>query len=140
VTVVVVDTSVYVSALVFGGVPRATLHKALRPPYQLAVSREIEGELAETLNQKFGWPEERIASIDALLWTEALWCKPATVEAARDPNDNHVLGCALTAQAEFLITGDKDLLVLHPFGTIALVTPAQFLALHTVAREPGHDV
>jgi predicted nucleic acid-binding protein len=60
VTVVVVDTSVYVSALVFGGVPRATLHKALRPPYQLAVSREIEGELAETLKQKFGLVQNKV--------------------------------------------------------------------------------
>jgi hypothetical protein len=41
VIVVVADTSVYVSALVFGSVPRAALEKALKPPYHLAVSHEI---------------------------------------------------------------------------------------------------
>lgn len=135
--VVVADTSVYVSALVFGGVPRAALEKAQRPPFRLAVSYTIEDELTKTLGQKFAWSEERIANAGEILWAEALWCTPAAVEAARDPDDNHVLGCALTAQAEFLITGDKDLLALHPFRAIAVVTPAQFLTLHTAAWEPA---
>jgi predicted nucleic acid-binding protein len=50
---VVADTSVYVSALVFGGVPRAALEKALKPPYRLAVSHSIREELIETLRRKF---------------------------------------------------------------------------------------
>ena len=49
--IVVVDTSVYVSALVFGGVPRTALEKALKSPYQLAVSHEIREELVQTLQQ-----------------------------------------------------------------------------------------
>jgi len=39
--------------------------------------------------------------------------------------------------AEFRITGDKDLLALRPFRAIAVVTPAQFLTLHTAAWEPA---
>jgi predicted nucleic acid-binding protein len=40
-----------------------------------------------------------------------------------------VLGCALAASAKVLLTGDKDLLSLHPFRGIAILTPAAFLAM-----------
>ena len=135
--IVVVDTSVYVSALVFGGVPRTALEKALKPPYQLAVSEAIREELAQTLQQKFGWPQARIERVGAMLWAEAQWHVPSEVKASRDPNDNHVLGCAHAAEAEILVSGDKDLLVLHPFKTIAIVTPTQFVALESPSA--GHS-
>ena len=127
-TVVVVDTSVTVSALVFGGVPQAAIIKALRFPYRLAVSIALQEELVQTLTVKFGWPSARIAEACNHLWREALWCTPAPVHASRDPNDDHVLGCAVAAGAQILVTGDKDLLTLHPFGDVAIVTPAGFLA------------
>ena len=127
-TVIVADTSVTVSALVFGGVPQAALIKALRFPYRLAVSIELQGELVQTLSLKFDWPSARIAEACNRLWREALWCVPAPVQASRDPNDDHVLGCAIAAGAQVLITGDKDLLTLNPFRGVAIVTPAGFLA------------
>lgn len=127
-TVVVADTSVTVSALVFGGVPQAALIKALRFPYRLAVSAALQDELVQTLAVKFGWPSARIADVCNHLWWEALWCVPAPVQASRDPNDDHVLGCAVAAGAQILVTGDKDLLTLHPFGDVAILTPAGFLA------------
>ena len=127
-TVVVADTSVTVSALVFGGVPQAALIKALRFPYRLAVSVELQEELVQTLALKFGWPSARVAEACNHLWQEALWCVPAPVQVSRDPNDDHVLGCAIAAGAQILVTGDKDLLTLHPFRGVAIVTPAGFLA------------
>ena len=126
--VVVADTSVCVSALVFGGVPQAALIKALRFPYRIAVSTELRDELAQTLGLKFGWPDARIAEACKHLWTDALWCVPTAVQASRDPDDDHVLGCAVAAAAQVLVTGDKDLLTPHPFRGVAIVTPAGFLA------------
>lgn len=128
-TGVVVDTSAYVSALVFGGVPRTAIERAMQQPYSLATSNAIRAELVETLFTKFGWPQDRIEDAAATLWSEAQWYEPLAVLASRDPNDNHVLGCALAARAEIIITGDKDLLVLHPFNSIAVLTPAQFINL-----------
>jgi putative PIN family toxin of toxin-antitoxin system len=105
----------------------------------LAVSRELKDELAETLIRKFGWPEERVSAIAEVPWMEALSRQPVVVQAARDPEDNHVLGCALAARAEIIITGDKDLLALHPIENIAVVTPAQFLAMQVDTREDGNE-
>lgn len=128
-TVVVADTSVYVSALVFGGVPQAALIKALTVPFRVAVSHALRAELVETLERKFGWPSSRVAHACAHLWGGAIWCEPVAVQASRDPDDDHVLGCAIAASANVLVTGDKDLLLLHPFKGIAIVTPATFLAM-----------
>jgi putative PIN family toxin of toxin-antitoxin system len=128
VTVVVADTGIYVSALVFGGVPQTALIQILGPPFSIAVSKEIKAELKGTLTRKFGWPDERVAEACRHLWANALWCEPVAVQASRDPDDDHVLGCALAASAKVIVTGDKDLLTLHPFRGIAIVTPAAFLA------------
>ncbi len=127
-TVVVADTGIYVSALVFGGVPQTALIQILVPPFSLVVSEEIKAELTGTLTRKFGWPDVRVAEACRHLWVNAHWCKPAVVQASRDPDDDHVLGCALAGSATVIVTGDKDLLSLHPFRGIAIVRPAAFLA------------
>ena len=50
-----------------------------------------------------------------------------TVVACRDPKDDKFLSLALAAEAHFFITGDQDLLVLHPFHEVAIVSPAVFM-------------
>jgi len=62
------------------------------------------------------------------LWSSAHWIRPQrTVIGCTDPDDNHVLECALEAQASCIITGDRHLLVLHPYHGINILTPRQFL-------------
>jgi predicted nucleic acid-binding protein len=129
VTVVVIDTSVYVSALVFGGVPQAAVNRALDVPYRIAVSREIAEELVETLEVKFGWPSDRIGLACEYLWQSASWFEPVVVVASRDSDDDHVLGCAVASAAALIITGDKDLLSLRQFQGVVIVTPSTFLSM-----------
>jgi hypothetical protein len=86
-----------------------------------------------TLAEKFGWPLKRINRAGQHLWANALWCEPLSVRASRDPDDDHILGCALAAEAAVIVTGDKDLLALHPFRNTAIVTPARFLDLQVEA-------
>jgi len=50
-----------------------------------------------------------------------------TVLECRDPKDNKFLELAISGQATHVLTGDSDLLELHPFRGIAVVTPQQFL-------------
>ena len=44
---------------------------------------------------------------------------------SRDPDDDHVLACALAARTDFIVSGDKDLLVLGRYETVPIVTAAQ---------------
>ena len=57
----------------------------------------------------------------------AKWFTPAeSVDACRDPSDNKFLALAAACRADFLITGDNDLLILNPFGKTCILTLAEF--------------
>ena len=49
------------------------------------------------------------------------------VQACRDPEDDKFLDVALNGDAKAIITGDQDLLALHPFHGVSIVNPADFL-------------
>lgn len=50
-----------------------------------------------------------------------------TIRACRDPQDDKILELAVNGRAEIIITGDRDLLALHPFQGIQILSPAAFL-------------
>jgi uncharacterized protein len=130
---VVVDSNVFISALVFGGKPRRVLATADAGEFTLALSATIQEEVEEVLAEKFRWPPKRIHWACQPLWAIARLVKPSVrLQVADDPDDNDVLECALAAQASMIVTGDKDLLRLSPFRGIRILTPAQFL-------EQGHS-
>lgn len=52
-------------------------------------------------------------------------------QACRDPKDNKFLDVALCGEADAIITGDADLLVLHPHHGVDILSPAQFLTAHS---------
>ena len=54
-------------------------------------------------------------------------------QVCRDPKDDKFLDVAFSGQAQAIVTGDRDLLVLGTFHGIAILTPAQFLAAHPTA-------
>ncbi len=49
------------------------------------------------------------------------------IKACRDPNDDKYLELALNGNADYIITNDPDLLILHPFEKIPIITPKEFL-------------
>jgi predicted nucleic acid-binding protein len=52
-----------------------------------------------------------------------------TITACRDPQDDKVLEIAVAGKADAIVTGDEDLLALHPFEGIPIVGPAEFLSM-----------
>ena len=71
---------------------------------------------------------------DDLLAEYLPWCEPVTVDGpieipdCRDPHDRPFLELAISAGADALITGDKDLLVLAEASSVPIWTPAEFKA------------
>jgi len=51
------------------------------------------------------------------------------IDASRDPDDNRVLEAAIAGEADYIVTGDRDLLELGSYEGIRIVTPAEFVAL-----------
>lgn len=124
---VVVDTNVFVSGLLFGGNPGKILEAIKEKKLELVISPEIEVEILEKL-EKFGLAERQIKDWKQLLENTAIPIIPKRpVQASRDTKDNKFLAAAGEANAEFLVSGDKDLLVLGAFEKTAIVTPKQML-------------
>ncbi|PYP88283.1 MAG: hypothetical protein DMF61_06735 [Blastocatellia bacterium AA13] len=73
---VVLDSNIYVSALVFGGTPSVVLQLAEVGAFQLVVSEAIKAEVMETLTTKFGWSQERVEDVATHLWQSAQMVHP----------------------------------------------------------------
>lgn len=127
---VVLDTNVLISAIHFGGAPRQLLIHAIEGTYLLFISEDILTELSGILAKKFRYPLPMIQEIqDALLTQCSVVVPTQTVSIIRNqPGDNHILECARTARADYLVTGDKQhLLLLEKFRNTRIVSPAAFL-------------
>ena len=91
------------------------------------VFREIAEVLARPKFARILTHDRRRETLE-LLSAAALWVEPQTViEDCRDPKDNRYLELALAARATVIVSGDADLLVLHPWRTIRILRPAEFL-------------
>lgn len=135
---VVVDANVIVSAL-FGGTPRKAFLKALRT-CDVYISPEIRQELSCLLNElegKLDRPKiRRLRSIVSNLLSNSKEVIPAKkIELSRDKKDNAYLSLCLRVRADFLLTGDKDLLEipakkLKPSGLnrLKIVSPDMLLS------------
>jgi putative PIN family toxin of toxin-antitoxin system len=78
---------------------------------------------------KYIHEEERIQFLMMLLRESRLVRVTQVAEDCRDPKDNKYLELALDAQATCILSGDKDLRVLHPYHGIPILTPREFLDL-----------
>ncbi len=127
---IVVDTDVIISALLFGGNPQRVLEMVLTQTVRMAVSRKMPDEIAGVLQgRKFRYPDEVALGIVRELESISDLVAPVRrIEAiGADPYDSMVLKCAVTAHADYIVTGDAHLLELKEFEAIRIVTPAQFL-------------
>jgi putative PIN family toxin of toxin-antitoxin system len=127
---VVVDTNVFVSAaLKVGSLPaialrlverfHVLLQSAATEQQLLAVLARpyLASLIASTTNQ---WIAELLIMAERVAITDR-------IVACRDPTDDKFLELAVTGNADLILSGDKDLLALHPFRSIPVVTPAAFV-------------
>lgn len=129
---VVIDTNVIVSGLNFRGKPREILDLLRAGGVQLCISPFIMEELRVVLGEDFGWNGERISEVIEKLKDRAIVVEPqirVSIITGKD-DDNRILECAVTADAQFIISGDKrHLLPLKQYQRIRIVSPDEFLGL-----------
>ncbi len=128
---IVVDTNAFVSRLLLpGSVPAQAVGKAVRTA-RLVVSEPTMGELAEVLARPKFDPyvgiEDRRQFLRLLGRIAEMVPVIHTIQACRDPGDDKFLELAVNGEADIIVTGDTDLLDLHPFRKIPILTPAKYL-------------
>lgn len=129
---VVADTNVYVSAIVFGGTCEEILALARAGVVELYFSPAIQRELRLVLRDTFDWPESRVREALAEVNALASLIRPSIRLSGilSYEQDHRILECALAAEADFLVTGDKQhLQPLKTFRSIPIVSPREFLDL-----------
>ena len=129
---VVLDTNTLVSAIFWPrSISRRCLAGLARRQYALAVTEDVFDEYkAVAIDLQPRFPACNSAGALAWLRLKAVWVEPVPLgkPRSRDSKDDPFLACALSCRAKYLVSRDKDLLVLgKPFG-VEIVTPARFLA------------
>jgi putative PIN family toxin of toxin-antitoxin system len=96
--------------------------------HEIFLSTEILAELRKHLLGKFKMPGTRVQEIVSFLEKQVQLVEPTSVPAnsCRDPDDGPILGTAIAALADCLVTGDKDLLDLQAFQGIPILSPRAF--------------
>ncbi|GBO53861.1 hypothetical protein APA_1809 [Pseudanabaena sp. lw0831] len=92
-----------------------------------ATVRELEEILSRKKFEKYFSMEERIKFVAKFFADAEIIEIRETISVCRDRKDDKFLEVAVNGKADYLITGDRDLLVLHPFRDIQILTPADFL-------------
>ena len=133
---VVLDTNVFVSSLlVKAGLPAQILDAWRERRYLLIVSPAIIAETRATLDyprirRKYAITDEDVEQLVTLLERDALLVSgdaDAAGAIPEDPADEMVLACAVDAQADVIVSGDRHLLDLGSYRSIPILTVRQFL-------------
>jgi uncharacterized protein len=127
---VVFDTNIYISALACpAGNAEAAYLQAIRGRFDLYTSVAILTETAGVLQMKFDWEESRIRQAVQEISQVATVLRPRpTLHILKDEPDNRILECAIAAQAQWIVSGDRHLLTLRRHENCDIIALTDFLA------------
>ena len=130
---IVFDTNVLVSALMF---PRSVPRQAFNLAYSTgkilastATTLELEEVLSRKKFEKYFSMEERIQFVARFFADAEIIEIKEKITACRDRKDDKFLELAVNGKADYIITGDQDLLVLHPFQNIVIISVSDYLRI-----------
>lgn len=120
------DTNVLISAFLTRGLC-ADLMRLVLAEHQFMTGVFVVGELRRILFEKFEMPAKKISDITVFLSQKTLVPTPTKRfgVSVRDKDDQWVLSEALSSEADYLVTGDKDLLVLSRVRDLIIFNPRQ---------------
>lgn len=129
---IVLDTNILISALGWKGNPKEIFTRVIEKEFELVLSRKQLEEIKEVLNYpKFTFTEDQKTKFLSILLEIATIVETQdSIDVIKeDPDDNMILETALENDVEYIVTGDDHLLKLKNFGTIKIITAAEFIAL-----------
>ncbi len=118
------DTNVLVSAYTARGIS-ADLFRFILAHHELVTGEVNLTELRRVLRDRFRASKKLLDAVEAELRAATVVPKPAAPSAipVRDPDDQWVLASAIAAEADMLVTGDRDLLVVAEQAPLPIVDP-----------------
>lgn len=134
-SLVVLDTNVWISGIFFeGGTPAALLRAWRDERFEVVLTPEILGELEQKLREKStqftgdqALGEEWIAYVKA--FAQVVRASVVVEGVCRDRDDDKFLSAALSAKADYVVSGDHDLQVLEQYHDVEILSPRAFADL-----------
>ena len=125
---IVVDTNVLISGVFFGGFPRKILRASVEGRVRAYASMEILNEYQEIIREMVLRKQGNIdvSILNPLIRSMEIIEPASQIEICRDPDDDKFINCARDAHAMYIVSGDKDLLVIQQFENISIVTAKEF--------------
>ena len=124
---IILDANVIIAAFAAHGLCSSVLELCL-DRFDVVLSEEILKEVSVHLVDKIKLPAAQCESIITFLKKNCFisLIDNAVISSCRDKNDFHVLGLAQHSSADYIVTGDKDLLVLIRHNNTKIITPREF--------------
>ncbi len=128
---VIFDTNVLVAAFATEGLCSHLLKRANRGEFEIYVSPFILQEFQEKLKTKLSLSQKEIREIMALLKQLVKIVDPERQRIkipniCRDKDDDLVIACGLASKADYIVTGDRDLLEIKEYKAIKIINPRKF--------------
>ena len=124
---IVLDANVIIAAFAGRGLCESIMEVCLSE-HDIALSDGLLDEILRNLRHKIKLPPDVVEDIGALLREHSNFSIPLPLasDVCRDPDDIKILGLAVASNADYIVTGDKDLLVLKSFEGISILNPRSF--------------
>lgn len=125
----VLDTNVVMSAIFFGGDPRAIVRAAVSRRICLVATRAVVNEYREIAARLHEiYPDIAYRRPLAILESNLKMVRPATLsgKVCRDPDDDAIVSCALGGRAKIICSGDEDLLAMNGYRGLEVLKPREF--------------
>lgn len=126
----VVDTNVFVSAALKQASWPASVVRWIDRHGGLLKTAATESQAIDVLRRPYfasKMPPTYLEDVLRIFSAAEAVIVQETITACRDPTDDKFLELAVAGRADMIVTGDRDLLVLHPFRRIPIVDPAAFV-------------
>jgi len=124
---IVLDANVVVAAFASRGLCESIFELCLHS-HEIVLCEKLLDEILRNLRQKIKLPTGIVKDIGKFLREHADIVTPVPLARSlcRDPDDVKILGLAVAANVDCIVTGDKDLLILERFQGIPILTPRSF--------------
>jgi uncharacterized protein len=131
----VLDTNLVISAALLDTSSARRVFETALSVGEILLSQAVQTELSDVIMRskfdRYVSPLRRLQFLANLIAISTSVRVTATIRACRDPKDDKLIELAVSGQAVCIISGDKDLLVLHPFQGISILSPSDFLTQFT---------
>ncbi|MCI8632820.1 MAG: putative toxin-antitoxin system toxin component, PIN family [Lachnospiraceae bacterium] len=125
---IVIDTNVLISGVFFGGFPRKILSSIVNGKITAYATFEIINEYEEIIQEMIDRKQGHInrTILIPLIKTMEIIEPSSHIEICRDSDDNKFLECAKDSHALYIVSGDKDLLIIKEYENIQIITAKDF--------------